>query len=100
MVLRGRNLLSNPVLTLRIALCNVNRLSGPVYEVFEHSGGNAPLDPSSNSPGVGTSATAPQCWYSCVVNVNGQDYETAYVYKAEENAKERAAKKAYEALSS
>ncbi|KAF8536993.1 hypothetical protein BDD12DRAFT_746447 [Trichophaea hybrida] len=80
------------------ALCNVNRLSTPVYEVFEHNGGNIPLHPSSNSAGVSTKN--PQCWYSCVVNVNGRDYETSYVYRAEENARERAAKKAYEALSS
>jgi hypothetical protein len=39
-----------------------------------------------------------QSWYSCVVRVSGSNYETSFVYRAEENAKEKAAKKAYEAL--
>lgn len=36
--------------------------------------------------------------YSCVVSVGEREFVTSYIYKAEENAKERAAKKAFEAL--
>lgn len=54
------------------------------------SSGNASAQPSHFG----------QSWYSCVVSVGGRDYETSYVYRAEENAKEKAAKKAYEALNS
>ncbi|KAI5859215.1 hypothetical protein BZA05DRAFT_24210 [Tricharina praecox] len=81
-------------------VCTTQWLSAPVYEVFEHNGGNIALDPYP--PGLAGGRTAPtatQCLYSCIVNVGGRDFETAYVYRAEENAKERAAKKAYEALS-
>ncbi|KAI5777532.1 hypothetical protein EDC01DRAFT_593345, partial [Geopyxis carbonaria] len=80
-------------------LSNSKGLAKPVYEVFEHSGGNMPLAPSPSVAGGSTATShAGQAWYSCVVTVGGRDYETSYVYKAEENAKERAAKKAYEAL--
>lgn len=89
-------------------LCATKRLPNPIYEVFEHSGGSIPMAPSPSSIGAaGGSGNAPalpshfgQSWYSCVVSVGGRDYETSYVYRAEENAKEKAAKKAYEALNS
>ncbi|KAI5837479.1 hypothetical protein DFP73DRAFT_601043 [Morchella snyderi] len=84
-------------------LCATKSLPSPTYEVFEHSGGSIPMDrsPSSADAGANASPSAThfgQSWYSCVVSVGETDYETSYVYKAEENAKERAAKKAFEAL--
>lgn len=65
----------------------------------------APSPSSTGAAGGSGNTSAPalhfgQSWYSCVVSVGGRDYETSYVYKAEENAKEKAAKKAYEALNS
>jgi len=88
-----------------LALCTTQRLSAPLYEVFEHNGGgNVALD--TRLPGcagasrTATTATQSLCLYSCIVSAGGRDFETAYVYKAEENARERAAKKAYEALNS
>jgi len=82
-----------------IELCASKRIPSPTYEVYEHSGGSIPSPPSPD-PGPAASPHSGQSWYSCVVSVAGREYETSYVYKAEENAKEKAAKKAYEALNS
>ncbi|KAG0635238.1 hypothetical protein HOY80DRAFT_464585 [Tuber brumale] len=78
-------------------LCASKHIPSPTYEVYEHSGGSIPSPPSPD-PGPVASPHSGQSWYSCVVSVAGREYETSYVYKAEENAKEKAAKKAYEAL--
>jgi len=58
--------------------------------------------PSSTGAADGSAPTQSphygQSWYSCIVSVAGRVFETSFVYRAEENAKEKAAKKAYEAL--
>ncbi|KAL7274399.1 hypothetical protein RUND412_002711 [Rhizina undulata] len=81
-------------------LCAAKHLPKPIYELFEHSGGSVPSASSTGDAGVNSASShLGQSWYSCVVSVAEEDFATSYVYKAEENAKEKAAKKAYEALS-
>ena len=87
-------------------LCEVKRLPPPSYEVFEHTETSIPMAPSPSSTGASSgNGTTPiqsphfgQSWYSCIVSVAGRVFETSFVYRAEENAKEKAAKKAFEAL--
>lgn len=74
------------------ALCDEKKLDEPVYDVIEHSLGQMPTEP-------GSTETSEQI-FSCVVYVGDREFATTYVYKAEENAKEKAAKKAFDALSS
>lgn len=78
-------------------LCTSKSLPNPTYEVYEHSGGSAQDGSGGSMDGAEYQL---QCWYSCIVTVDGKEYETSYVYKTEENAKEKAAKKAWEAVNS
>jgi len=72
-------------------LCRQKGYATPSYEVFEHNTENAPAQMAPDN-------TDGQSCFSCIVTVDGTNYETNYVYKVEENARENAAKKAYRAL--